>query len=191
MKPAQVVEILDSLFSTFDALAQLHGVEKIKTIGDAYLAVCGVPRAVANHTENIAAFALDMCNAVSDFERQLQTAGETVQLEVRIGIHVGEVVAGVIGKKKFSYDLWGDTVNIASRMESHGDAGKIHVSEEVYKALGGHSTVAISHWSNDNPNAPMTNDQVTNGFLFEERGEIEVKGKGAMRTYFLASSRES
>jgi class 3 adenylate cyclase/Tfp pilus assembly protein PilF len=163
MNPVQVVEILDSLFSTFDALAQLHGVEKIKTIGDAYLAVCGVPRAVENHTENIAAFALDMCSAVSDFGRQLQTTGEAVQLEVRIGIHVGEVVAGVIGKKKFSYDLWGDTVNTASRMESHGDGGKIHVSEEVFLKL---------------------NDK----FTFEERGEIEVKGKGVMRTWFLTES---
>ncbi len=162
MTPAQIVEILDSLFSTFDAIAQMHGVEKIKTMGDAYLAVCGVPKPVERHTESIAAFALDMHQAVVDFRQQMQMS-EAKALQIRIGIHTGEVVAGVIGKKKFSYDLWGDTVNTASRMESHGEPGKIHVSEECFHLL-------------------------KQTFTFEERGEIEVKGKGTMRTWFLTGT---
>jgi class 3 adenylate cyclase/tetratricopeptide (TPR) repeat protein len=141
-----LVEMLDDMFSEFDAVMERYGLEKIKTIGDAYMAASGIPTPRADHLEAMARAAL-----------------EIILLEgrrVRIGIHTGSVVAGVIGTKKFAYDLWGDTVNTASRMESHGKAGKIHVSPEVYAAL---------------------HDK----FTFEERGEIEVKGKGMMRTWFL------
>jgi class 3 adenylate cyclase len=178
------------MFSAFDALAEQHGIEKIKTIGDAYMAVCGVPEAAERHTERMLHFAVDMLRVVEAVNQK-----QNHLLRIRIGVHTGEVVAGVIGKHKFSYDLWGDTVNTASRMESHGEAGKIHISEEVRKALVNHSSLAIGHGLNDNTNAPMTNtpmtnppmtnDQSTNDFRFEERGEMEIKGKGIMRTYFL------
>lgn len=153
--PRELVELLNEIFSGFDALADKHGVEKIKTIGDAYLAVAGLPVARADHAEATAALALDMLVEIERFRK-----ARGVPLEMRIGIHSGPVVAGVIGKKKFSYDLWGDTVNTASRMESHGAPGRIHVSQ-------------------------ATHDRLASGHRFEERGEIAVKGKGSMATYFL------
>ena len=195
--PEELVKGLNAIFGRFDALAKEFGLEKIKTIGDAYMVAGGLPERSEDHAERVARFALEI-QAVMQEEALRTSKGEQVQL--RIGIHTGEAVAGVIGTSKFSYDLWGDTVNTASRMESHGEAGKIHVSEEVYRALRGHQSLDIGHWSNDNPKAPITkqpitkqpmtndqstNDQVTNGFLFEERGGIEVKGKGMMRTWFL------
>lgn len=153
--PRELVELLNEIFSGFDALADKHGVEKIKTIGDAYLAVAGLPVARADHAEATAALALDMLIEIERFR-----TARGVPLEMRIGIHSGPVVAGVIGKKKFSYDLWGDTVNTASRMESHGAPGRIHVSQ-------------------------ATRDRLAAGHRFEERGEIAIKGKGSMATYFL------
>jgi adenylate cyclase len=122
----------------------------------------GLPERSDDHCERVALFALEMVSAMR--EESLRTStGEKVAL--RIGLHTGAAVAGVIGTSKFSYDLWGDTVNTASRMESHGEAGKIHVSEEVY---------ALLH----------------DKFTFEERGEIEVKGKGVMRTWYLVGTRQ-
>ncbi|MFN8360786.1 MAG: tetratricopeptide repeat protein [Candidatus Kapaibacterium sp.] len=158
--PEELVEGLDRIFSTFDALAEKHGLEKIKTIGDAYMVVSGAPVPRVDHAEAIAQFAIEMMEAMKEF-RSIAT-GEEIQL--RIGIHSGEVVAGVIGKKKFAYDLWGDAVNTASRMESHGEAGKIHVSEEFMHAL------SLSSFQS---------------FCFQERGEMDIKGKGRMKTYFL------
>jgi len=161
--PEELVEGLDRIFSTFDALAEKYGLEKIKTIGDAYMVVSGAPIQRDNHAEAMAQFALEMVEAMKEF-RSIST-GEEIQL--RIGIHSGEVVAGVIGKKKFAYDLWGDAVNTASRMESHGEAGKIHVSEEFMRAL------------------PPTSQMFPMSPRFTERGEIDIKGKGLMKTYFL------
>jgi class 3 adenylate cyclase len=189
-RPAwDIVSLLNRIFSAFDIFSEQYNLEKIKTIGDAYMIVGGLPEARDDHAEAVARMALEMLATV---ELLSKTMGAPISL--RIGIHSGAVVAGVIGKKKFAYDLWGDTVNTASRMESHGEAGKIHVSEEVYRALGGHRSLDIGHSSDDNTNvpmtsAPMTNQPMTNGFLFEERGEIEVKGKGMMRTWFLHRSR--
>ena len=122
----------------------------------------GLPERIPDHAERVARFAL----AMQEVMRQQTTTQSLLgnAIEVRIGIHTGEAVAGVIGTSKFSYDLWGDTVNTASRMESHGEAGKIHVSEEVYEVL-------------------------KDKFVFGERGEMEVKGKGRMRTWFLKSER--
>jgi class 3 adenylate cyclase len=154
--PEELVEGLDRIFSEFDRLAEKHGLEKIKTIGDAYMVVSGAPVQREDHAEAMAHFALEMVEVMKQFHSI--STGEEIQL--RIGIHSGEVVAGVIGKNKFAYDLWGDAVNTASRMESHGEAGKIHVSEEFRNAVG-------------------------NEFHFIERGEMEIKGKGMMRTYFL------
>ncbi len=170
---ADVVNLLDAIFSDFDALAEKYDLEKIKTIGDAYMVVSGVPLYTPDHAERIARFALDMMTVMHKYGSFSASPDEPQKvaniLQIRIGIHVGAVVAGVIGKKKFTYDLWGDTVNTASRMESHGEAGKIHLSHAVYHLLH---------------EIPLANEQ-TPRFLFEERGEIKVKGKGQMKTYYL------
>ena len=150
--PAEVVMMLNDVFSSFDKLAEKHGLEKIKTIGDAYMAVGGVPTARRDHAEAVAEMALDMRQALLD-------RGDAA-LQLRIGIHTGPVIAGVIGTSKFSYDLWGDTVNLASRMESHGLVGTIQVTPETYGRLRGH-------------------------YMFEERGAVRVKGKGDVTTYLL------
>ena len=158
--PEELVQGLNSLFEQFDTLAQKYGLEKIKTIGDAYMVAGGLPEISQDHCEKVARFALETQIVMKNVTLRTST-GEKVTL--RIGIHTGEAVAGVIGTSKFSYDLWGDTVNTASRMESHGEPGRIHCSEEVYEAL-------------------------KDKFVFEERGEIEVKGKGLMRTWFLVGN---
>ncbi len=152
----KIVQLLNELFCRFDALAERHGLEKIKTIGDAYMVAAGLPEERVDHAEAIATMALDMRTAVQDFSRQVG-----LDLALRIGINSGMVVGGVIGKKKFIYDLWGDTVNIASRMESSGEAHCIQLSEATYARL-----------------RPDT-------FRCEARGEITVKGKGRMNTYWL------
>lgn len=153
--PIEVVTLLNQIFSAFDRLAQQHGVEKIKTIGDAYMAVGGLPIPRSNHAEAIAEMAIDMLDVVAQFQ------GDTDEpLTMRIGINTGPAVAGVIGTNKFIYDLWGDTVNIASRMESFGLAGCIQVSSTTYKIL-------------------------QNKYSFKERGLIPIKGKGEMTTYLL------
>jgi adenylate cyclase len=156
----QLVNLLNQIFSAFDYLSERYGLEKIKTIGDAYMVVGGLPKRRLDHADAIACMALDMQKAIKIFNADNQQ-----NFKIRIGIHSGSVVAGVIGIKKFAYDLWGDTVNIASRMESHGLIGKIQVSEATYNIL-------------------------REKFIFEERGEIEVKGKGKMRTYLLIGKRE-
>ncbi len=153
----EIVQMLNLVFSAFDALAEKYGVEKIKTMGDSYMAACGIPIRRDDHAEVAAEMALEMLKELRVFN---STSAE--QLNIRIGMHSGPVIAGVIGSKKFIYDLWGDTVNTASRMESHGEPGKIHVSEAMYEQLQGK-------------------------FGFEERGKIDIKGKGAMKTYFLTA----
>jgi len=155
LPPTQVVRLLDEVFSTFDGLATQHGLEKIKTIGDAYMAVAGLPFPRADHAERAAALALDMLDALRTFNLQHHTA-----LAMRIGLSTGPVIAGIIGRNKFSYDLWGDTVNTASRMESHGLPGRIQV-------------------------APPTYDRLCHRYRFEDRGRIEIRGKGPMTTYLL------
>ena len=153
--PQRVVGVLDEVFSAFDALAETHGLEKIKTIGDAYMVAAGLPEPRSDHAPAMAEMALDMQTA---FTRLCIPLG--LDLAIRIGIHSGPVIAGVIGRHKFSYDLWGDTVNTASRMESHGLAGRIQVSEATYRLLS---------------------DQ----YAFESRGEIVIKGKGRVAAYLL------
>ncbi|MEP7122132.1 MAG: adenylate/guanylate cyclase domain-containing protein [Byssovorax sp.] len=155
LAPATVVLRLNEIFSAFDQLAERHGVEKIKTIGDAYLAVGGLPVPRDDHAEAIAELALDMQIEVDRFN---QRSGESIV--IRTGIHSGPVVAGIIGIKKFTYDLWGDTVNTASRMESHGVPGAIQISETTRLLLDGK-------------------------YLLTPRGIIDVKGKGLMETALL------
>jgi class 3 adenylate cyclase len=164
----ELVELLDSLFSALDALADRHGLEKIKTIGDAYMVVAGVPVPAENHCECVARFALEIQTVIDAVQLQWVMDGKELSaspVRMRVGIHTGEAVAGVIGTSKFSYDLWGDTVNTASRMESHGVAGRIHVTKQVCESLH-------------------------DSFTFEERGEIEVKGKGLVRTWFLTGAKQ-
>lgn len=160
MTPAELVQLLDSLFSRIDALVQRHGLEKIKTIGDAYMVAAGIPIRRDDHAEAIAAFAFELKDTLAEFNRE---TGHNLRL--RIGVNSGPVIAGVIGKLRFLYDLWGDSVNTASRMESHGIPDEIHVTEETRRLL------MDSH-------------------IFEDRGEIDVKGKGMMRTYFLRGRKE-
>ncbi|MBC7978214.1 MAG: HAMP domain-containing protein [Myxococcales bacterium] len=159
--PEALVTMLNEVFSSFDLLAEQHGLEKIKTIGDAYMAVAGVPQPIADHATAITHMALDMIDSIEDYARRHGQA-----LTIRIGIHTGSVVAGVIGTKKFIYDLWGDTVNTASRMESHGQPGRVHVSEATHQLLA-------------------------EDFDFEKRTPIEVKGKGAMQTYFVVGRKRA
>ena len=151
----ETVKVLNQIFSQFDQLSLQHGLEKIKTIGDAYMVVGGLPQAQENHAETIAQMALDMQAAVASFN-----AKNNHSFSLRIGINIGGVVAGVIGLTKFSYDLWGDTVNVAHRMESNGIPGKIQVTAVVYERL-------------------------KDKFSFTMRGAIEIKGKGEMVVYFL------
>ncbi|NEQ43904.1 MAG: response regulator [Leptolyngbya sp. SIOISBB] len=153
--PLELVNLLNQIFSEFDRLADSYQLEKIKTIGDAYMAVGGVPVPQADHEIAVADMALAMQAAI----RQITPVGE-MPLQLRIGINTGSVIAGVIGIKKFSYDLWGDTVNVASRMESQGQPDKIQVTEATYSRL---------------------RDQ----FRFAAAQELEIKGKGLMRTYYL------
>jgi class 3 adenylate cyclase len=157
VEPQILVRMLNEIFSAFDTLCDQYNLEKIKTIGDAYMVVGGLPNPCENHTDLIAEMALAMQKEVILFNTRHHT-----EINIRIGINTGPVVAGVIGKKKFIYDLWGDAVNTASRMESHGIAGQIQVTETVYEIL-------------------------KNNFIFEQRGLIPVKGKGKMNTYLLKS----
>lgn len=161
LNPIELVNLLNNIFSAFDLLCEQHDLEKIKTIGDAYMVVGGLPTRRDDHAEAIAEMALDMQAAIAQFRDQ---TGK--EFNIRIGINTGPVVAGVIGLKKFSYDLWGDTVNIASRMESHGIPGQIQVTGATYERL-------------------------QDKYLFQERGVILVKGKGEMKTYFLIGRKEN
>ncbi|MBK9249078.1 MAG: tetratricopeptide repeat protein [Ignavibacteria bacterium] len=167
----ELVGMLNGIFSQFDQLARKHGLEKIKTIGDAYMAVCGAPIHVDNHAERTALFALDVAELMNNYQTN---TGDNVM--IRIGLHSGSVVAGIIGENKFAYDMWGDAVNTASRMESHGEAGKIHVSEEFKQAL--QKGPGLSPESPKSPKSPKS-------LHFQARGELDIKGKGSMNTYFL------
>ena len=155
VSPEQLVKLLDELFTDFDGLVERFNLEKIKTIGDAYMVAGGLPVERPDHAQAVADMALEMNKAVG---RHGASAGDGFSL--RIGMDTGPVVAGVIGRKKFIYDLWGDTVNTASRMESQGIPGRIHVTAR-------------------------TRDRLADAFELESRGEIQVKGKGPMTTYFL------
>lgn len=156
VSPKELVNVLNTIFSRFDRLAEKHKLEKIKTIGDAYMVVGGLPVPSKMHAQAIAEMALDMQEVIADFSADY---GE--EFTLRIGIHSGPAVAGVIGSAKFSYDLWGDTVNTAQRMESSGHSGTIHLSQ-------------------------ATRDLLDDDYQFEQRAPVFVKGKGEMQTFFLS-----
>ena len=159
LQPAELVGILDHLFTHFDTLAERYGVEKIKTIGDCYMVAAGVPAPREDHARAIALMSLEMRDAM----RAEDDIGH-LGLELRIGINSGPVVAGVIGRKRFLYDLWGDAVNMASRMESHGTPGRIQVTRATYELLDGE-------------------------FELEARGTVPIKGKGDVETWYLVGRR--
>jgi adenylate cyclase len=158
--PADLVLFLNQLYTDFDRLVERHGLEKIKTSGDCYIVVSGVPEPRPDHLEALACLALNMAEAVDGL---IDTRGHPVPM--RIGLGVGPVVAGVVGSRRFFYDVWGDAVNVAARMESTGVEGKIQVPEAAYERL-------------------------KHDFVLEERGEVAVKGKGVMRTWFLLAQKD-
>lgn len=161
LSPRELVSELDSCFKLFDNITQKYGLEKIKTIGDAYMCVGGIPTEDPNHAENSCLAALEMLDII----QKLAIEKKEMNLpfwEVRIGIHSGPVIAGVIGEKKFAYDVWGDSVNTASRLESSGEAGKVNVSDKTYYL-------------------------VKNKFQFTPRGKISAKNKGEIEMFFLES----
>jgi class 3 adenylate cyclase len=157
LSPTEVITFLNRIFHGFDDLVEHHGLEKIKTIGDAYLVAGGLPEPRRDHLECMVRLALDMQASIKSQSNELGG------VELRMGLHVGKVVAGVIGSRKFTYDIWGDTVNTASRLESHGLNGRIQISEEVYQRIRG--------W------CPC-----------EPRGVVDVKGKGPMDLYLVGES---
>jgi class 3 adenylate cyclase len=158
MSPDRLVTVLNEVFTVFDRLVEEHRLEKVKTIGDAYMVVGGMPEPLPGHCGRVASMALALAAAVESLE-----AARALGVRFRVGIHCGPVVAGIIGEKKFIYDVWGDTVNVASRMESTGVPGRIQVT----------STVA---------------ERLQERFRLEPRGTIDIKGKGAMATWFLTGS---
>lgn len=158
--PTELVRFLDRLYTDLDGLVDRHGLEKVKTSGDSYMVVSGVPRPRPDHAEALACLALDMADAVADLKDPL---GREVPL--RIGLASGPVVAGVVGARKFFYDVWGDAVNVASRMETTDVEGRIQVPHNVY-------------------------ERIRHSFVLEERGDVDVKGKGLMHTWYLTGRRD-
>jgi class 3 adenylate cyclase len=156
-----MIDLFNRIYSDFDLLVEKYGVEKIRTIGDNYMVASGVPEPCPEHAQALAGLALDML----DYCEQLEKIQDK-KIQFRIGINSGPLIAGVIGNRRFQYDLWGDAVNTASRMESQGVAEKIQVSQATYELL-------------------------KEKFILEQRGTIDVKGKGLMKTWFLTSRKET
>jgi class 3 adenylate cyclase len=158
LPPDEIVTLLNEVFNAIDELVDKHGVEKIKTIGDAYMAVAGLPDSIDDPEDRIAHLALEIQKVTNRFV----WPGSGEPLTMRIGLNVGRVVSGVIGNRKFAYDLWGDAVNVAARMEATGEPSRVQVTDTFADAL-------------------------RDRFIFEPRGEIEIKGKGKILTSFLVS----
>jgi class 3 adenylate cyclase len=162
LTPQALVEEINVCFKVFDGIMEKYTIEKIKTIGDAYMAAGGLPKPDSNAIKNTIFAALEMQDFITQHKKD-NNALHKPAFEMRVGIHVGPVVAGIVGVKKFQYDIWGDTVNIASRVESNGDIGKVNISQATYEFV---------------KNEPK--------FSFEHRGKIQAKGKGEMDMYFVS-----
>ena len=161
MTPHELVQVLNTCFKAFDEIITAHGIEKIKTIGDAYMCVGGLPDPASGSPADVVQAGLDMQAFMAEYSASRNAEGKPA-FEMRVGIHTGPVVAGIVGLKKFQYDIWGDTVNIASRMESTGDAGLVNISDTTYRHV---KDIA--------------------GLRFISRGQVQVKGKGALEMYFV------
>ncbi|MCX6146388.1 MAG: adenylate/guanylate cyclase domain-containing protein, partial [Candidatus Kapabacteria bacterium] len=161
--PDRIVIVLNDIYSKFDQISEKYGIEKIKTIGDCYMAASGVPEQRKDHAIAAANWAIDIGKIISNYVTE-----DGTKIDFRVGLDAGPVVAGVIGEKKFIYDLWGDTVNTASRMETNGMSGMIHVTDKFKKII--------------------ENDKLINNFKFESRGEIDIKGKGKLKTWFMTNN---
>jgi class 3 adenylate cyclase len=164
LSPKELVKDLHECFSAFDHICEKHGIEKIKTIGDAYMAAGGLPTPNSTHAQDTVQAALEMAAFVAESKSRKQAVGLPF-FEIRIGIHTGPVVAGIVGVKKFQYDIWGDTVNTAARMESNSAVGNVNISQTTFGLV------------KNNP-----------AFSFEHRGKMVVKGKGAVEMYFVSGN---
>jgi len=165
MSSAELVAEINYCFSAFDNIITKYGIEKIKTIGDAYMCAGGLPTKNGTHPEDVVNAAIEICNFMEQHKQSKLTKGE-IPFEIRIGIHTGAVVAGIVGIKKFAYDIWGDTVNLANRMESSGEAGKVNISGATYTLL-------------------------KDKFNFTYRGKIQAKNKGEVDMYFVEMKKSS
>jgi len=165
LEPAVLLLILNGIFLKWDALVELYGLQKIKTIGDCYMVAGGLPERTIDHAEKMLDFGMDMLSALTEYNRTNEyLLSRGLSLSLRVGINTGPVVAGIIGNSRICFDLWGDSVNVASRMESTSVEGRIQVSQTTF-------------------------NHTKNNYEFEERGTLEVKGKGAMLTYLLVGRR--
>ena len=161
IRDRELVAEINSCFEAFDGVMGKYGIEKIKTIGDAYMAAGGLPISSEGSVKNTVMAALEIQAFIGKRKAERDTKGLPA-FEMRVGIHTGPIVAGIVGVKKFQYDIWGDTVNTASRMESNGEAGKVNISQTTYELL-----------------------KADPEFMFESRGKIEVKGKGELEMWFV------